>query len=62
MYYELATPIVTDISNIIDDTFQEPFEVEQGGSLTFKNVNGDGYQLAVPSNVQYIIKLNEVTS
>lgn len=62
LYYELATPIVTDISDIIDDTFQEPFEVEQGGSLTFKNVNGDGYQLAVPSNVQYIIKLNEVTS
>lgn len=62
LYYELATPIVTDISDIIGDTFQEPFEVEPNGSLTFKNVNGDGYQLAVPSNVQYIIKLNEVTS
>lgn len=31
-------------------------------SLTFKNTNGDGYKLAVPSNVQYTIKLNEVTS
>ena len=62
LYYELAEPIVTDISDIIGDTFQEPFEVEANGSLTFKNVNGDGYQLAVPSNVQYTIKLNEVTS
>nr|UWG92001.1 MAG: hypothetical protein [Bacteriophage sp.] len=62
LYYELAAPIVTDISDIIGDTFQEPFNVESGGSLTFKNTNGDGYQLAVPSNVQYTIKLNEVTS
>lgn len=62
LYYELETPIITDISDVIGDTFQEPFEVEGGGSLTFKNTNGDGYQLAVPSNVQYTIKLNEVTS
>lgn len=62
LYYELVTPIVTNISDIIGDTFQEPFEVEANGSLTFKNVNGDGYRLAVPSNVQYTIKLNEVTS
>lgn len=62
VYYELETPIITDISDIIGDTFQEPFEVEANGSLTFKNANGDGYRLAVPSNVQYTIKLNEVTS
>ena len=62
LYYELAEPVVTDISDIIGDTFQEPFNVEGGGSLTFKNTNGDGYKLAVPSNVQYTIKLNEVTS
>ena len=62
LYYEFEAPIVTDISDIIDDTFQEPFEVEPNGSLTFKNVNGDGYRLAVPNNVQYTIKLNEVTS
>lgn len=62
LYYELKTPIITDILDVIGDTFQEPFEVEGGGSLTFKNTNGDGYQLAVPSNVQYTIKLNEVTS
>lgn len=60
IYYELATPIVTDISDIIGDTFQEPFEVEPNGSLTFKNVNGDGYRLAVPSHVKYTIKLSEV--
>lgn len=60
LYYELETPIVTDISDIIDDTFQEPFEVEANGSLTFKNVNGDGYNLAVPSHVKYTVKLSEV--
>ena len=62
LYYELAEPVVTNISDIIDDTFQEPFNVEQGGSLTFKNVNGDGYKLAVPSDIQYVVSLKEVTS
>ena len=28
---------------------QEPFEVEAGGTLTFKNSNGDGFQIPVPS-------------
>lgn len=62
LYYELAEPVVTDISDIIEDTFQEPFNVEGGGSLTFKNSNGDGYQLAVPSDIQYVVSLKEVTS
>lgn len=62
LYYELAEPIVTDISDIIGDTLQEPFNVESGGSLTFKNTNGDGYQLAVPSDIQYVVSLKEVTS
>lgn len=60
IYYELAEPIVTDISDIIGDTFQEPIDIESGDSLTFKNSNGDGYQVAVPSDVQYTIKLSEV--
>ena len=60
LYYRLAEPIVTDISDIIGDTFQEPFNVESGGSLTFKNKNGDGYQVAVPSDVQYVVSLKEV--
>lgn len=61
-YYELAEPIVTDISNVIGDTFQEPFEVESGGSFTFKNTNGDGYQIAVPSDIQYTVALSEVNA
>lgn len=51
LHYELAEPIVTDISELIGDTFQEPFGVEGGGSLTFKNTNGDGYRIAVPSDI-----------
>lgn len=59
-YYELVEPIVTDISDIISDTFQEPFEVETGGSLMFKNSNGDGYKVPVPNTVEYTVKLSEV--
>lgn len=62
LYYELAEPIVMDIPELIGDTFQEPFEVESGGSLTFKNTNGDGYQIAVPSDIQYTVALSEVNS
>lgn len=62
LYYELTAPIVTDISDIIEDAFQEPINVESGGSLTFKNTNGDGYKLAVPSDIQYTVKLSEVNS
>lgn len=61
-YYELAEPIVTDISELIGDTFQEPFDVESGGSLTFKNTNGDGYRIAVPSDIQYTVALSEVNA
>lgn len=62
LHYELAEPIITDISDMIGDTFQEPFEVESGGSLTFKNTNGDGYQIAVPSDIQYTVALSEVNA
>lgn len=62
LYFELAEPIVTDISDIIGDTFQESFEVENGGSLTFKNTNGDGYRIAVPSDIQYTVALSEVNA
>lgn len=61
-YYELAEPIVMDISELICDTFQEPFNVESGGSLTFKNTNGDGYRIAVPSDIQYTVALSEVNA
>lgn len=59
-YYKLVEPIVTDISDIISDTFQEPFEVEAGGSLMFKNSNGDGYKVPIPNTVEYAVKLSEV--
>lgn len=48
LYYELATPIETDISDIL-----EPFEVEAGGTITFHNSNGDGYGIPVPSKIKF---------
>lgn len=60
LYYELAEPIVTDISNLIGDTFQEPLEVEAGGTLTFKNSNGDGFKIPVPNTEEYIVSLTEI--
>ena len=61
LYYELAEPIITDISDLTGDAFQEPFSVEPGGTLTFKNSNGDGFQIPVPNTEEYIVKLSEVT-
>lgn len=59
LYYELANPIVTDISNLIDDDFLRNIEVEAGGSITFKNGN-DSYLIPVPNEEEYIVKLSEV--
>ena len=60
IYYELAEEQIIDISDIIDTTFQEPIEVEAGGTLTFHNSNGDGYRLPVPNEEEYIVSLAEV--
>lgn len=60
LYYELAEEEIIDISDIIDNTFQEPFEVEAGGTLTFHNSNGDGYRLPIPNEEEYIVSLAEV--
>lgn len=60
MYYELATPIVTDISDLIPGDFLRNVEVEAGGSVTFKNSNGGSYRIPVPSEEEYIVKLSEV--
>lgn len=60
IYYKLAEEQIIDISDIIDDTFQEPIEVEAGGTLTFQNSNGDGYKLPVPNEEEYIVSLAEV--
>lgn len=57
VYYELETPIETDITDIL-----EPFPVEAGGTVTFHNSNGDGYRIPVPSTEEYAVKLSEVVS
>lgn len=59
LYYELANPIITDISNLIDDDFLRNMEVEAGGSVTFKGGNDD-YRIPVPSEEEYIVKLSEI--
>lgn len=60
LYYELAEPIITDISDLIDNTFQEPFEVETGGALTFQNSHGDDYRIPISSTEEYLVSLAEV--
>jgi hypothetical protein len=47
LYYELATPEVTDISDIL--SVDNYIEVEGGGSLTFENE----YKYDVPSAIKY---------
>lgn len=59
LYYELANPIVTDISTLIPDDFLRNLTVEAGGSITFKGGNDD-YRIPVPSEEEYIVKLSEV--
>lgn len=55
----LDTPIITDISTLIDDDFLRNLTVEAGGSVTFKGGNDD-YRIPVPSEEEYIVKLSEV--
>lgn len=59
-YFELTDEEVTDISDIIGDAFQEPFEVESGGTLTFQNSHGDDYRIPVSSTEEYLVSLAEV--
>lgn len=56
----LEKPIVTDISTMIPDDFLRNLTVEAGGSITFKNGNGDSYCIPVPSEEEYVVKLSEV--
>lgn len=58
----LDTPIVTDISSLIPDDFLRNIEVEAGGSVTFKNSNGDSYRIPVPSELSYTVKFNSNAS
>jgi hypothetical protein len=59
-YYELATPVETDISAYLSD--DNLIEVEAGGTLTFPNSNGDNYRIPVPSTQEYMINLQEAVS
>ena len=59
LYYELANPIVTDISTMIPDDFLRNIEVEAGGSIMFKGGNDD-YRIPVPIEEEYVVKLSEV--
>ena len=60
VYYPMLNEEITNISDLIGNTFQEPFEVEAGGTLMFKNSNGDNYRIPVPSSEEYVISLAEV--
>lgn len=60
LYYELATPITTDITALMGDSLA-PFAVEAGGSITLHHPKADeGFTLDVPGKIQYITKLSEV--
>ena len=51
LYYELAEPEIIDISDILPD--DNLLEVEEGGTITFENSNGDGFRIPVPSEIVY---------
>lgn len=57
LYYELETPVVTDITGLMAE-FPEMFPVEAGGILTFENAAN----LPVPSTVEYLRSLKEVSA
>lgn len=62
IYYELATPITTDITALMGDALA-PFAVEAGGSITLHHPKADeGFAIDVPAKIQYITKLSEVSS
>nr|DAH20969.1 MAG TPA: hypothetical protein [Caudoviricetes sp.] len=62
LYYELATPITTDITALMGDSLA-PFAVEAGGSITMHHPKADeGFAVDVPAKIQYITKLSEVSA
>lgn len=61
-YYALATPIITDITDLIGGSLA-PFAVEAGGSITMHHPKADdGFAVDVPAKIQYITKLSEVSA
>ena len=62
LYYELATPITTDITALMGDSLA-PFAVEAGGSITLHHPKADeGFAVDVPAKIQYVTKLSEVSA
>lgn len=62
LYYELSTPITTDITALMGDSLA-PFAVEAGGSITMHHPKADeGFAVDVPAKIQYITKLSEVSA
>lgn len=51
LYYELATPVETDISEYLTDNITE---ASGAGTLTFENSNGTDYHLPVPVKAEYV--------
>lgn len=61
LYYELAEPVITDISDLIPDDYMA-FEAEEGGTITFHHPAADDrYYIPVPNEVEYQIKQNNTT-
>lgn len=57
LYYELATPTTEQVT--IPEALQEWLPVEPGGTVTFRNAD-ESKQLAVPNEVSWVRKLDEV--
>lgn len=61
-YYALATPITTDITALMGNSLA-PFAVEAGGSIILHHPKADeGFAIDVPTKIQYITKLSEVSA
>lgn len=58
--YELATPVVTDITDLMGDAGTDliAMAVESGGTLTFAQANGTIFP--VPNTIEYTVKISEV--
>lgn len=52
LFYELAEPVETDISELLTD--ETITEVEAGGSIAVPNNQGDDYKIPVPVGLEYI--------
>lgn len=55
LYYELETPVETDISDLLSE--DNLLAVEPGGTVSFPSQLGDDYRLPVPSDVEYTIDM-----